>query len=262
MKYLLWLLYLFIPREDGEGDGDEGGEGGEGDNKPPGGNPPGGRPDWLPEKFWDDDVGVRAEPLAKSFTELEGKLRTKHDDLKNEVIADMKAAAPEEYVFNQPDDLKIPEGVELDMTADDPMVSWFFDFAKEHGMSQETVDSAIKQYMETELAGMPDINAEIEKLGDHGQDRVLRVHNWMSSKLSDEEVSALDPLMTSAASIEALEKLMKSAGPSDFDSENVGDALTLDELKSMQNDPRYYREKDPAFIKKVTDGYDRLYKNA
>lgn len=260
MKYLLWLLYMFIPREDGDGNGDGDGDG-DGDKKPIGGNPPDGRPDWLPEKFWDDDVGVRAEPLAKSFTELEGKLRTKHDDLKAEVVAEMKAAAPEKYELNMPDDLKIPEGVEMDLKADDPMVDWFFGFAKENGMSQEMVDGAIKQYIEIELGAMPNMEEEIGKLGDHGQDRLLRVHNWMSGKLKPEEVAALDPLMTSAASIEALEKLMKSSGPSDFDSDNVGDALTLDELKSMQKDPKYWREKDPAFIKKVTDGYDRLYKN-
>ena len=64
----------------------------------------------------------------------------------------------------------------------------------------------------------------------------------------------------SAAQVEALEVLMKSSGPSSFDADTGGPPLTLEELREMQNDPRYFREKNPAFIKKVTEGYARLYK--
>jgi hypothetical protein len=116
MKYLMWLLWLFIPRQDGEGDGDgdggtgDDGDGGAGDSdsggsgdsaagdpaKPIGGSDPEGRPDWLPEKFWNEDLKApRAEVMAKSFTELENKLRSKTDDLKAEILEEMRASAPE-----------------------------------------------------------------------------------------------------------------------------------------------------------------------
>jgi len=150
--------------------------------------------------------------------------------------------------------------VELDFSEEDPLVSWFFGVAKDQGMSQETVDKMLNQYVAIELAGMPDVSAEIEKLGDHGQDRMLRVHNWLESKLSDAQFAAMNPLLSSADQVEALEILMKSSGPSDFDADTGGPALTLEELREMQDDPRYHREKNPAFIKKVTDGYARLYK--
>jgi hypothetical protein len=281
MKYLMWLLWLFIPRQDGEGDGDgdggtgDDGDGGAGDSdsggsgdsaagdpaKPIGGSDPEGRPDWLPEKFWNEDLKApRAEVMAKSFTELENKLRSKTDDLKAEILEEMRASAPEEYEVNLSDELKIPDNVELDLTKEDPLVSWFFDFAKENGFSQETVDKALNEYVKIEMENMTDVQAEIEKLGDHGQDRLLRVHNWLESRLTEDQFAAINPLLSSAAQVEALESLMKTSGPANFDGDGAGKPLTLEELREMQNDPRYHRDKDPAFIKKVEEGYRRLYK--
>ena len=275
MKLLMWLMGLLIPREEGNGNdggsdgghsdsgGDADGTGGDAAASGDGslGKIPDGKPDWLPEKFWNQDLKApRTEVLAKSFSELEGKLRSKTDDLKATILEEMKASAPDEYALNLAEDLEIPEGVELDLSAEDPLVGWFFGFAKENGLSQEIVDSAINEYVKIELAGMTDINAELEKLGDHGRDRLLRVHNWMEGKLSDEQFAALNPMLSSAESIEALETLMKQSGPGDFEGDTGGTALTLEELREMQNDERYWKSKDPVFIKKVQDGYERLYK--
>ena len=199
--------------------------------------------------------------LGKAYNELEAKIRGKTEHLKEEIRLEMIQNAPEKYEVNLSEDLKIPENVELDFSEDDPLVSWFFGFAKENGMSQAVVDKALNDYVSIELAGMPDVQAEIEKLGDHGQDRMLRVHNWLETKLSDDQFKAINPLLSSAAQVEALEVLMKTAGPADFDSDGGGAPLSLAELREMQNDPRYYREKNPAFIKTVEEGYKRLYKN-
>jgi len=277
MKYLMWLLWMF-PRVEGDGDGDggdsdgggDGGDsGGDGDaaggdtdnRKPLGGDSPEARPDWCAEKFWNPDLKApRTEQLAKSFNELEGKFREKSDTIKEEIRAEMRADAPEKYEVNLSEDLKIPEGVELDFSDEDPLVDWFFGFARDNGMSQATVDEALNKYIGIEMANMTDIGAEIEKLGDHGQDRMLRVHNWLESKLSTEQLNALHPLLNSAAQVESLETLMKSAGPADFEADAGGAPLSLDELRTMQNDKRYWQDKDPAFIKTVQDGYERLYK--
>ena len=267
MNYLLQLLWLFIPRETPapelapELEADPAPEP-EPDRKPLGGSDPEGRPDWLPEKFWDPDMKApRSQVMAKSFTELEGKFRQKTDAIKAEIHAEMRALAPEKYEINLSPDLKLPDNVELNFGEDDPLISWFSSFAREQGMSQETFDKALNQYVGIEVSNMPDMNKEIEKLGDHGKDRLLRVHSWLESKLSEDELGSLQPLLSSASQVEALEKLMKSSGPADFEGDSGGTGLTLEELRSMQNDKRYWQEKDPAFIRKVSDGYKRLYKN-
>jgi len=273
MKYLLKLLWLFVPRETPAPSGGEsipddsrpdptGIEESEEPAKPLGGSDPEGRPDWLPEKFWNPDLkSPRAEVMAKSFTELEGKFREKTDVLKAEIHAEMRAGAPEEYEINLSEDLKLPENVELDFGKDDPLISWFSGFAKEQGMTQDTFDKALNEYVGIEVSNMPDVESEIAKLGDHGQDRLLRVHSWLESKLSADELGSLSPLLSSASQVEALEKLMKSSGPADFEGDSGSTGLTLEELRAMQNDPRAYQQKDPAFLKKIEEGYKRLYKN-
>lgn len=279
MKYLLELLWLVVPRETAIGDSADGVQDRNDDNNagadagspdpgdpagvaaPQGGSDPEGKPDWLPDKFWNPEIKApRTEILAKSFNELEGKLRTKTDDLKNEIYAELRASAPEKYEINLAEDV-LPANVEFDFNEEDPLVSWFSEFAREKGLTQDEFDAAINKYVSIEVSALPDVNKEIEKLGDHGQDRLLRVHNWLDKRLSQDQFTALAPTLTSAAQIEALEALMKTTGPAQFDGDNQASPLTLEELRTMQNDPRYWRDKDPAFIKKVEAGYKRLYKD-
>jgi len=33
----------------------------------------------------------------------------------------------------------------------------------------------------------------------------------------------------------------------------------MNELKSMMRDPKYWKEKDPAFVAKVTEGFKKMY---
>ena len=250
------ILKLFLPFEDGDGTGT---------SPPPPpppapGSGPGDRPDWCPEKFFDPDVGPRTEVGFKAFTELEGKLREGKDAFKAELDAEALAATPESYELKMPEDLQIPDDVEMTLTAEDPLVSAFFEFAKTEHMSQDTVNSLISMYVKSELAAMPVMKDEIGKLGDYGQDRLLKVQTWLSKSLDDAEMKVIGPMLTSAESIQALEKLMKISGPGSFDGDTTGEGLSLEELRSMQNDKKYWQEKDPAFIKKVELGYARLYK--
>lgn len=257
MKLLAHLLGLFVPRETAESDA--GGEGG-GDPQPQGGSDPEGRPNWLPEKFWDQDVGIRAQPLAEAYSSLEQKLRDKTENLKKDWEQERLANVPEKYeIPGLPEDLEIPEGMEVNLKEDDPMVNWFFDSAKQWGLNQDQVAEAVNAYIKMELEAMPNPMEEIKKLGDYGADRVQKVENYLRTTLDEGEFAAVSGMLANADSIKALEKLMKKPGPQDFDGDGGAPALTLGELRQMQNDPRYWRDKDPEFISKVQNGYQRLY---
>lgn len=261
MNRFTWNIFKhFVPREEGDG-GDGDGDGG----RPPGtGDGTGGgegKPEWLPEKFYDPDVGPRVETLAKSFTELEGKFRSKKEDIAEEIKAERLANVPEKYEISLPEELTkdLPEGTELTLNDDDPVAEWFMGFAKENGLSQEEFSAAVNTYIGLEIAKLPNVEEEINKLGDYGKDRLLKVETHLNSVLAEDEYDAIQPMLTSAKGIEALEKLIGKAKATDFDGDNNNQGLTLAELRAMQNDPRYHRDKDPAFIKKVQDGYKRLY---
>lgn len=257
MSILKWLVGRFFPMEEG---GDEGG--GEGDGgitggaEGVGGEP---RPAWCPEKFYDPDIGVRAEELGKAYNELEGRMRTKTDELREEILGEIKGQAPEKYELKLPEDLNVPENINIDLDENDPLLAWFNDFARERGLTQDEYNEAIRVYIETEVAALPDVNAEIQKLGANGQDRLQAVSASLKELLSDEEAKLLDGMMTSAAGVGVLEKLLKISGPEDFEGDAGNAPLTLEELRAIQNKPEYYRDQDPALIRKVTEGYKRLY---
>lgn len=246
MNMILWLVGRFFPMQE-EG-GDE-----------PGEQSPDGRPAHVPEKFWDPDVGIRVDELAKGYNELEGLMRTKTDDLRTQIEADRMKDVPDKYDFKLPEDLKVPNGVELDLNADDPLLQWFEGFAKQVGLSQDSYNEAIKAYIEAELAGMPNVEDEIRKLGQNGNDRVQTANAKLDEILAEDEKAIVAEMLTTAAGVGVLEKLLKISGPENFEGDAGSAPLTLEELRKIQADPRYYADHDPELIRKVRAGYARLY---
>ena len=61
--------------------------------------------------------------------------------------------------------------------------------------------------------------------------------------------------------VQCFEELMELNGQPAFNMMESGsfqEEISEDDLKSMQNDPRYWRDKDPAFIQKVRAGFANL----
>ena len=56
--------------------------------------------------------------------------------------------------------------------------------------------------------------------------------------------------------------MMQTAEPALDKGGLAADDSSLDELKSMMRDPRYWRDRDPAFVRQVTQGFDRVYRRA
>ena len=251
MKKLKWLLGWFYPFEEGESESEEQQQSSVGDA--------GQRPPDVPEKFWDPDIGVRTDELVKGYNELEGKMRTKTDDLRVTIESERLANVPETYEFAMPDDVKIPDGIEMDLNPEDPLLQWFNGYAKSAGLSQDQYNDAIKAYVELEVARMPDLEAEISKLGENGRDRITAVNGLMDDRLEPDEKAIIAELLTTAAGVSAMEKLLKISGPENFEGDPGGSPLSLEELKKIQAMPEYYRDHDPELIKKVEAGYARLY---
>ena len=72
----------------------------------------------------------------------------------------------------------------------------------------------------------------------------------------------LDNLSSSYEGVLALHRMMKGNEPGlHRKSSRVGHGPDDKELTSMMRDPRYWRDRDPAFIAKVTQGFKDLYGN-
>lgn len=72
----------------------------------------------------------------------------------------------------------------------------------------------------------------------------------------------LSSLSSSFDGVMALYRMMKAQEPGisvRADTTNAADAQTPDDLRSMMRDPKYWRERDPSYVAKVTTGFQKIY---
>lgn len=194
------------------------------------------RPEYYPEKFWDDD-GPDVEKLAKSYAELEKKFKSG------------KHKAPE-------GDYDTSTFTELGIEADDPMLNSFSEWAKDNGISQSAFEGMVQQYMdfsgaETERMEY-DRNAEIQKLGENAQQKIEMADRLlMKAPLSDAEREAIANNLTTADSINAFLKYHQSITNEGIPARPQPQMpnITREELESHINDPRW--QTDPAWRSRI-----------
>lgn len=219
-------------------------------------------PDGLPENFWDAENGqVKVEDLVGSYKEL----------------STFKSEAEAKYA-NRPEsadkyELRVPEGIEglpadfsLEGAKDSPLLKAVQETVFNAGGSQQEFDNIVKAYLQDELsaqaAEQEQFKTELASLGQNADARIEAVNTYLSANLPEDKARALSENISSAKALEALEDLIK--GNQDANVNTGGDqsgnsTLNLQELRKMQDDPRYWRDRDPAFMNQVNQGYQKLY---
>ena len=146
------------------------------------------RPDWMPEKFWDDD-GPDVEKLAKSYAELEKAFRSG------------KHKAPE-------GDYDVSDLIDRGLDLEDPAVAVYQDWAKQYGVSQKAFEDLAGQILEMNGEQAEDIEydrrAEMQKLGANAQEKISFLErNIKAADLNNAEKEALSYSINNADSINA-----------------------------------------------------------
>lgn len=229
---------------------------------PPPSPAPAVRPEALPEKFWDGDKGaIRTEDLAKAYAELERRLS---GYVPGPGSADWDATlrraleipeTPDGYDIAMKDDLLTVDpavNARLHRAGFSPrQAQLVYDLAVERIVplaAQLAADARHEQAMERlteEFGGAEKWNALSGQIAAWGQ------HN-----LSREVYAAL---AASPDGIRAMRRLMESDEPSLAAPGGAPVPADEGDLREMMKDKRYWRDRDPAFIRAVTDGYRRLY---
>lgn len=220
-------------------------------------------PEYAPEKFWDKDKNeLNVEELGMSYKALEKKIGQRTDVLYKELEEDyakrMSAKAPEEYVIPE---LELPEGVNVDINTEEPMLQWWADTARKAGLSQEQFAEGIEQFVNNEIAGLPDIQAEKELLGDNAEQRIESANLWAKKNLTPDSYDAISQFAARADGVKVIEELMNltKEAPIPQHETQIDVKPSLADIRSMMNDPRYYEDgrKDPAYIEKVTQLFNK-----
>jgi len=216
------------------------------------------RPEWLPEKF------ERPEELANSYKELERAFYSRKEELRNSIVEELNSEAtsnapisPADYEVN----IQAPDGMEFNVDENDPLLDWFRGKSHEYGLSQNEFNDLVSEWATMEAQRGPDWNVESEALGEHAERRLERVDSWASKHLSDEAYGAFANIPASANMVQLFEELMELNGQPKFNmtsNTEFQERISREDLMQMQQDPRYWKDKDPTFISKVRAGFEQL----
>lgn len=212
----------------------------------------------VPEMFWDkDSKSVNLPALLKSQADL----RKKIGEDKSPKDGNYEVAIPEEF----------KGAIEID--TESTLYKSVCAFAKEHGLSQDDFNDLVRPYID-DLAtpfreAKDNVKSEEQKLGqifgNKKQEVIERVNTFIqNSGLSkDPDVMGEIGLLTMTANgIKALNMIataMSGNMPMANGSAGYSEQLNEDQLREMMKDPRYWREHEPSFVKKIQDGFQRLY---
>ena len=225
------------------------------------------KPEFVQDKFWDAErKEVNLENLASSYNALEKKLGSRTEDLSKQIRTDLEqeklGKTPEEYKVNLPE---LPENVDVTVSDDMELVQWWKDTAKQNGLSQEQFDQGVNAFVNNAVATLPDVNAEMEKLGDNAKERIEASELWSKKNLSPDSYSTFSSLAATAEGVKVVEEIMKLTKDSPIPTTPTQVSVTPneDDLKSMLQDPRYWdsSKRDPAYVKRVTELYEKAYQN-
>jgi len=226
------------------------------------------KPEYVQDKFWDvDRKEVNLENLASSYNALEKKLGSRTEDLSKQIRQDMELErlknAPEAYKVNLPE---LPENVDVSVSDDMEIVQWWKETAKKNGLSQDQFDEGVKMFINNALSSLPDINAEMQNLGDNAKERIEAAELWSKKNLSPSAYSTFSSIAATADGVKAIEEIMKLTKDSPIPTTPTQVSVTpdLQDLKSMMNDPRYFdsNQRDPSYVKRVTELYEKAYNKA
>ena len=205
--------------EEGLEGGEEGLEGGETHVNP--------KPEWCDDRFYDAKTGdVRYEDIHKSWTHA------------NETLSG-KRLAPDAYELgiSKEFDKEMLEGID----GEHPVIKSMMDIARKSDMTQDNFNEVLNLFIGTDIAELEEAERfkerEMASLGEHGTRRLNDIHGFLDANLEKEHSAGIKDVLNTAASIEAIEKLIAGTkAPSlNIDSELTGEQVAShDELRKRQ----------------------------
>lgn len=207
------------------------------------------KPENLPEKFWDAETQtVRMDALINSYKALEQKMSSRPP----------APVSPEDY------DIDVSHGLfEVDHDINCKLCE--NNFTKEQ--AQFVYDLAAEKFVPLvfEIAEEFKADREVERLMSTfgGSDKWKEVSRQLlafGAKNLPPEI--LKNLSSSFEGVMILHKMMKSQTSDSGFSDNTDiDAgpQSEDDIQSLMRDPRYWRDRDPAIVAKVSEGFKKLY---
>jgi len=212
------------------------------------------RPEWLPEKY------KSGEDLAKAYKELESKLGTREEEFRDKFIEELNAEAYKDRPESA-GDYQLPDFVDEGEAVDSDLVKWWAELAYENGFSQDEFSKGIEMVISSMSANVPDVEAEIGKLGDNANARLEAAALFSNKFFPEEHMASIERLTETADGVMALEFIMDQVKGASVNGESAPvDQITEESLRSMMQDERYWNpaRRDMDYVKQVDDGWQKF----
>lgn len=220
------------------------------------------KPDGLPEKFWDSNTSsVRMEDLVKSYCALEKKMSAgftmpEDPDGRMKILRALGVPeTPDAYQVTVKDNLLQPDmevNTRLHAKGFTPeQVQEVYDLASER-LVPMILDIAAEFQADREIERL------VEAFGGAEQWREVS-RQLLAFGRKNLPPQVLEGMAGSYDGVMALYKMMQGDAPAMLDGARATGKMTEAELQSLMRDPKYWRDKDPAVIAKVTDAFKNMY---
>lgn len=214
----------------------------------------------IPEKFLNSDGTLNTDALLKSYSELEKKIGTMISIPNEDSDSDTRAK------FNKA--IGVPENAkEYPVNAmfdDDALKEKFLEIGLTTSQVEKIYQVA-EEFLTPILSDLFNAKNENDALAElksfFGDDdkmkEALREINSFGEKYLPHE--AFDSLCSTSQGIRSIYAMMQSMEPriqtDDVQSKN----LTDNDLRRMMRDPKYWRDQDPEYVRKIENGFKKLY---
>ena len=214
----------------------------------------------IPEKFLNENGELNTSALVKSYCELEKKMGNMISVPNNE--SDDATKQKFNHAIGVPDsaddypknDLFDDESVrkkfhEIGLTSS--QVEKIYNIAEE--FLQPTLQNLFQLQTQTNA-----INELKKFFGDDDKmNEAMREINAFGERFLPHD--AFEELCSTPQGIQGVYKMMQSMEPNVLTNKNATENLTDDALRDMMRDPKYWRDHDPEYVRKIENGFKKLY---
>ncbi len=214
----------------------------------------------IPEKFLNEDGTLNAAALMKSYSELEKKIGTMisvpGDDADDASREKFKRAigvptSPDEYPTNAifDDDSVRQKFHEIGLTATQ--------VEKIYQIAEEFLSPVLTELFTTqnETGAMSELKSFFG--GEEKMNEALHAIAAFGQQFLPHD--AFDALCATPQGIQSVYNMMQSMEPHVETDKNAVENLTDNDLRRMMQDPKYWRDKDPEYVRKIESGFKKLY---
>ena len=214
----------------------------------------------IPEKFLDDKGELNTSALVKSYCELEKKM-SNMIPLPND-----ESDEATKQKFNHA--IGVP-----DNATDYPTNPLFEDESvrekfHEIGLTSKQVEqiyAIAEEFLQPTLKNLFQLQKQtcaINELknffgDDEKMNEALREINAFGERFLPKD--AFEELCSTPQGIQGMYRMMQSLEPDVLTNKNTTENLTDDVLRNMMRDPKYWRDHDEEYVRKIENGFKKLY---